>query len=457
MNLKLKQTPTEYDNILRLDNTFSLEGYTNDFSMARIGAWILGLGLVIFLLWAAFAPLDEGVPTEGVVSIETNHKTVQHLTGGIVGELLVKEGQEVHQGDVLLKLDENYVRARYQEIRQRYFGLRAQESRLVAEKIGKPNIIFHEDLLKNRADPFIQQHMINQSQLLQARQNALAGDIASKYESISGQKAMVEGYQGVLESNQSQLSLLQEQLNGIRELVKEGYAPRNQQNDLEQKVAQTYGEIASTKANILRSNKTILELTQQINTRQQIEKKEVDTEMAQVKLQVESDADKFKSLQEELARTTLFAPASGQVAGLQVHTVGGVIQPGQKIMDIVPANEPLIIDAQIQPHLIDKIHVGQDADVRFSTFSNTPQLLVEGKLVTISKDLFTKPATAIDAGGSYYLARISVTPKGVKDLAGRQLQPGMPVQVVIKTGERTLLTYLLHPLTKRIAASMKEE
>ena len=326
MNLKLKQTPTEYDNILRLDNTFSLEGYTNDFSMARIGAWILGLGLVIFLLWAAFAPLDEGVPTEGVVSIETNHKTVQHLTGGIVGELLVKEGQEVHQGDVLLKLDENYVRARYQEIRQRYFGLRAQESRLVAEKIGKPNIIFHEDLLKNRADPFIQQHMINQSQLLQARQNALAGDIASKYESISGQKAMVEGYQGVLESNQSQLSLLQEQLNGIRELVKEGYAPRNQQNDLEQKVAQTYGEIASTKANILRSNKTILELTQQINTRQQIEKKEVDTEMAQVKLQVESDADKFKSLQEELARTTLFAPASGQVAGLQVHTVGGVIQ-----------------------------------------------------------------------------------------------------------------------------------
>ena len=241
------------------------------------------------------------MPTEGVVSIETNHKTVQHLTGGIVGELLVKEGQEVHQGDVLLKLDENYVRARYQEIRQRYFGLRAQESRLVAEKIGKPNIIFHEDLLKNRADPFIQQHMINQSQLLQARQNALAGDIASKYESISGQKAMVEGYQGVLESNQSQLSLLQEQLNGIRELVKEGYAPRNQQNDLEQKVAQTYGEIASTKANILRSNKTILELTQQINTRQQIEKKEVDTEMAQVKLQVESDADKFKSLQEELA------------------------------------------------------------------------------------------------------------------------------------------------------------
>ncbi len=453
MNLNLKKSPP----LEATDKIVHLDHYTNNFSAVRGGAWLLVVGLIGFLIWAAFAPLDEGVPTEGIVSIETNHKAVQHLSGGIVGQLLVKEGQEVQQGDVLLKLDENNVKARYQEIRQRYFGLRAQESRLVAEKRGKPSISFHEHLLKNEADPFIQQHMINQSQLLQARQSALAGDIASKLESISGQRAMVEGYQGVLESHQSQLSLLQEQLNGIRELVKEGFAPRNQQNDLEQKVAHTYGEIASAKANILRSNKAILELTQQINTRQQIEKKEVDTEMAQVKLQVESDAEKYKALQEELARTTLFAPASGQVAGLQIHTVGGVIQPGQKIMDIVPANEPLIIDAQIQPHLIDKIHVGQDADVRFSTFSNTPQLLVEGKLVTISKDLFTKPATALDAGITYYLARISVTPQGLKDLAGRRLQPGMPVQVVIKTGERTLLTYLLHPLTKRIAASMTEE
>jgi protease secretion system membrane fusion protein len=453
MNTKLKQSEL----IESADKVIHLDRYASNYSAARTGLWLLGIGLVGFLIWATFAPLDEGVPTDGVVSIETNHKVVQHLTGGIVGHIMVKEGQEVHKGDVLLKLDENNVKARYQEIRQRYFGLRAQESRLIAEKMGNSNIAFHEDLQKNSADPFIQQHMMNQSQLLQARQSALAGEIASKRESISGQNAMIVGYQGMLESHQVQLSLLQEQLNGIRELVKEGYAPRNQQNDLEQKVAQTYGEIASAKANILRSTKAILELSQQINTRQQMEKKEVDTEMAQVKLQVESDAEKFKSLQEELARTTLLAPASGQVVGLQMHTIGGVIQPGQKIMDIVPANEPLIIDAQIQPHLIDKIHVGQDADVRFSTFSHSPQLLVEGKLVMISKDLLMQVATNNAPASSYYLARISITPKGLRDLNGHQLQPGMPVQVVIKTGERSLLTYLLHPLTKRIAASMTEE
>lgn len=453
MNLNIKQSEmtVEQRNLIRL------EDYSTNFSSSRIGTWALVLGLAGFMIWAGFAPLDEGVPTQGVVSIETNHKTVQHLTGGIVRQLLVSEGQEVRKGDVLLKLDDSNIKARYQEIRQRYFGLRAQESRLIAEKEGSLNITFHDDLIKNSSDPLIQQHMLNQSQLLSARQNALAGEVASKRESISGQNAMISGYQGILESHQAQLALMQEQLNGIRELVKEGYAPRNQQNDLEQKVAQIYGDIANTKANILRSKKTILELSQQIKARQQMEKKEIDTEMAQVKLQVESDGEKFKALQEEFARATVLAPASGQVVGLQMHTVGGVIQPGQKMMDIVPAGEPLIIDAQIQPHLIDKISVGQDADVRFSTFSNTPQLLVEGKVVMVSKDLLTQPASSNQPASSFYSARIAITPKGLQDLKGHQLQPGMPVQVVIKTGERTLLTYLLHPLTKRIAASMKEE
>lgn len=451
MQLTPKQNRSNKDKVIDID-TYAL----ND-SATRKGSWILVVGLLGFVLWASLAPLDEGVPTEGVVSVETNHKVVQHLNGGIVSQLMVKEGQEVHQGDVLLKMDDTSTKARYEEVRQRYLGLRAQESRLQAEKMESSTIQFHEDLLKNQNDPVIQQQMMNQSQLLAARQNALKSDMASKHESILGQKAQIEGFQGFLNSSKTQLILLEEQLKGIRELVKEGYAPRNQQNDLEQKVAAINGDIANNQANIQRANKAILELTQQINARIQNEKKEIDTEMAQVKLQVQADAEKFKSLQEELSRTAIVAPASGQIVGLQVHTVGAVIQPGQKIMDIVPVGEPLIIEAQILPHLIDKIRVGQYADVRFSTFANSPQLLAEGKLVTISKDLLTKPPTAYESGASYYLARISITPNGLKALGGRQLQPGMPTQVVIKTGERTLLTYLMHPLMKRIAVSMKEE
>lgn len=438
-------------------NVHAIEHYAQTHHHTRKGLWILLAGLVGFVAWAVWAPLDEGVPTDGVVSIETNHKVVQHLTGGIVSQLLVREGQEVHQGDLLFKLDDTNTKARYEEIRQRYAGLRAQEGRLQTEKTGAQLIQFHPDLMALKGDPLIQQHMLNQSQLLLARRNALAADNSARRESIAGQQALIEGYQGVLASQQAQLALLQDQLSGIKELTKEGFAPRNQQNDLEQKVAAVHGDIANTKANILRANKAILELNQQINTRIQTEKKETDGDMAQVKLQVESDAQKVKSLQDELARTEIRAPASGQVVGLQVHTIGAVIQPGQKLMDIVPSGEPLIIDAQIQPHLIDKIRVGQAADVRFSTFANSPQLLAEGKLMTISKDLLTKPAGTLDGGTTYYLARVSITPKGVQDLKGRQLQPGMPVQVVIKTGERTLFAYLMHPLSKRIAASMKEE
>lgn len=423
----------------------------------RTGIFILLLGLGGFLLWAAFAPLDEGVPTEGVVNVEGNHKVVQHLTGGIVSELFVVEGQQVKAGDLLFRLDDTAARARFNEVRQRYLGLRAEESRLLAEKSGSGSIAFHEDVLKNRHEPYVQQLMLNQTQLMHARKQLLSADIAAMRESIQGEMALIDGYQGMLASYRAQLDLLEDQLGGVRQLVGEGYAPRNQQNELEQKLAQTQGQLASTEANILNSRTSILELQQRIAARQQTERKEIDTQLAQVRLAVQADAEKYKPLEDELNRIAVTAPASGQVVGLQVHTVGAVIQPGQKLMDIVPADEPLILDARIPPHLIDKIHAGQTADIRFSTFANSPQLQVEGEVRTVSSDLMVEPANGAQPATSYYLARVNVTPGGMETLGHRRMQPGMPVQIVIRTGERSLLTYLMHPLVKRVAASMTEE
>ncbi|MFL9609874.1 HlyD family type I secretion periplasmic adaptor subunit [Methylobacillus sp. Pita2] len=459
MNLPLQHTapdaPAHESKVIPLHEQAS--GHDHEQRTTRLGFIILLLGFGGFLAWAALAPLDEGVPTEGVVTVEGRHKTVQHLNGGIINQLMVHEGQAVQAGDVLFTLDATASKARFDEVRQRYLGLLAQESRLLAEKLGAGSIVFHEELIKQQGDPYVQQLMLNQSQLLRARQQALRADVEAMRESIQGQQALIEGYQGVAGSYQSQLELLTQQLAGIRQLVSEGFAPRNQQNELEQKLAQTYGMIATNDSNILRSRKAILELQQRITAREQTEKKEIDTEMAQVKLAVQADAEKYKPLWDELQRITVTAPVSGQVVGLQVHTVGAVIQPGQKIMDIVPFDEPLILDARIPPHLIDKIHTGQDADVRFSSFSNTPQLLLEGQVKTVSSDLLVDPGTGGQAPSNYYLARINITEDGMKTLGDRRLQPGMPVQVVIRTGERTLLTYLMHPLVKRIAASMKEE
>ena len=330
MNLNMQNNFLKKPELQEVDVAHQLDQYAHNKAPNRLGLLILLLGLAGFLLWAGFAPLDEGVPTEAVVNVANNHKVVQHLSGGIVKTLTVKEGQEVKAGEVLLTLDDAVIKARYEETKQRYMGLRAQESRLIAEKLGAKAIQFHADLMLNQADVDVQKHMINQTQLLQARQNALSAEMMAIEESIQGYKAQIEGDQGVLASYQSQLALLKEQLADIKPLVQEGYAPRNQQNDLAQKVAQSIGQIANTQASIVRSKRAIAELMQRLMVRQQNEKKEVDTEMAQVNLAVLSEAAKFKALAEELSRIALLAPASGQVIGLQVHTIGAVIQPGQK-------------------------------------------------------------------------------------------------------------------------------
>ena len=225
------------------------------------------------------------------------------------------------------------------------------------------------------------------------------------------------------------------------------------QLELERMVAESSAANAELTGNITRARRSMAELRQRVLLRQQEYRKEVETQLADVSREVESDAAKYLALRDELDRIDIKAPVAGQIVGLAVQTVGGVIGPGQKIMDIVPADEPLLLETRVPPHLIDKVHAGLAADVRFTAFSHSPQLVVPGKVISVSGDLITEPQGNV----SYFLARVAITPEGLKELGRHQMQPGMPAEVVIKTGERTLLTYLLHPLTKRMAASMKEE
>ena len=421
----------------------------------RIGLWALKLGFGGFLLWAALAPLDEGVPSPAVVSIDTKRKAVQHLSGGIVKQVLVKEGTLVKEGQPLILLDEAVARANYESVRQRYLGLRAAQGRLLAEQSGASAIELHPDLKTAARDPLIQVQVATQQQLFQSRRAGLRAELEGLEESIRGQQAMLQSYDGVLVNRRSQLASLKEELKHTRELVAEGYAPRNRQLELERSVADVQAGIADLIGNSTRAQRSIGELRQRAIARQQEYRKEVERELTEVVREVQSDAEKFVAVRSDLERTEIRSPASGQVVGLAVQTVGGVVQPGQKLMDVVPADEPLLLEARIAPHLIDKVHAGLPTDVRFSAFAHSPQLVVAGEVPSISGDLLTE-----QQGGalvSYYLARVKVTPEGMKALGPRQLQPGMPAEVVIRTGERSLLTYLLHPLTKRLAASMKEE
>ena len=420
---------------------------------ARIGLWVLGIGFGGFLLWAGLAPLDEGVPAPGMVSIETKRKAVQHLSGGIVKQVFVKEGQFVKSGEPLISLDDATSRANYESIRQHYLTLRAMEGRLLAEQADQTAIVIHPDLSQAGSDPYIRQIIENQTQLLQSRRMSLRADQDAIKESIQGQEASIKGATGVLNARKSQLESIQEELKGLRDLVKEGYAPRNKQLELERMAADAMGAIADQQGNITRGQRNIAEMKMRITQRSLDYRKEVDGQLSDVRREVQADADKFKAASQDLARMVIHAPAEGQVVGLTVQSVGAVAGPGQKLMDIVPQNETLILEAKVSPHQIDNVHAGLEVDVRFSAFAHSPALVVQGKLDSISSDLITEPQTNV----SYYLARVSITPEGMKELGKRQMQAGMQAEVIIKTGERTMLTYLLHPLTKRMAASMKEE
>ena len=420
----------------------------------RIGLWALLIGFGGFLLWAALAPLDEGVPAQGTVAIDTKRKAVQHLSGGIVKEVLVREGQVVKEGEVVIRLDEAVARANFEGVRQRYLGLRAVQGRLLAEQGRMSAVTFHPDLKAAQSDPLILQQMVIQQQLFRARQESLRADLQGIEESIEGSQAQLRAYETVLVSRRSQLALLSEELANTRSMVTEGYAPRNRQLELERMVAESNATIADLLGNMNRTRRAMAELRQRVIVRQQEYRKEVETQLGEVTREVLSDAEKFVAVKADLERLEIKAPVAGQVVGLTVQTVGGVVQPGQKLMDVVPVDQALLLEAHVAPNLIDKVHAGLPVDIRFSSFAHSPQLVVQGTVVSVSGDLLSDPQ---NPQVSYYLARVGVTPEGVKTLGPRQMQPGMPAEVIIKTGERSVLTYLLHPLTKRLAASMKEE
>jgi protease secretion system membrane fusion protein len=219
-------------------------------------------------------------------------------------------------------------------------------------------------------------------------------------------------------------------------------------------VADVQAGMADLIGNSIRTTRAIAETSQRSLSRQSEYRKEVESQLADVSREVQADAEKFTAQKDDLKRIEIRSPAAGQVMGLMVQSVGAVVQPGQKLMDVVPDQQALLLETRIPPHLIDKVHAGLQADIRFNSFAHSPQLVVPGKVLSVSGDLLSDPQNPQMA---YFLARLEVTPEGLKTLGQRQMQPGMPAEVVIKTGERSMLKYLLNPLTKRLAGSMKEE
>lgn len=431
-----------------------LETVTDTRSTIRLGLWILVVGFGMFLAWAIWAPLDEGVVAPSTVSIETRRKTIQHLQGGLVQKVLAHEGQMVKAGDVLAVLDDATTRAGYETIRQAYLSQRATESRLLAELSGATSITLHPDLADSN-EAAAQQHTTVQSQLFASRRAAQQAELGAAEQQIVGLEGAIAGMLQMLESRRAQASLQQRQMSSVKELANDGFAPRNQALQLEQVQAELRASIAELESNIQRGRNGIAETQLRIAQRRQEYLKEITAQLADVRREVQAYQERLVAITADLGRTEIRAPVNGQVVGLTMSSLGGVVTPGQRLMDIVPIGEALLLDARVPPTVIDRVKQGDPAEVRFTAFANAPQLVVHGKVVSLSHDAISEQ-TAMGVI-SYYLGRVEITPEGMKALGNRNLQPGMQAEVLIKTGERSLLTYLLHPLTKRIAAAMTEE
>ena len=419
----------------------------------RIGWIVVLLGVGGFMLWALFAPLDQGVPVSGSVAVATNRKAIQHQSGGTIETILVKEGDVVKAGQPLIKMNEVMAKSAADITRSQYYSARAVEARLTAERDGKASVDFPPELSKIKDDLRVTSAVSLQSQLFSSRRSALQSELGALDENIAGLRAQIRGLEESRESQKQQLKFLKEQLDGVRDLAKEGYIPRNRLLDLERTYAQVNGGLSENVGNIGRAQRQISELSMRRVQRQQEVQKEIRTQLTDVQKEADALGSRLVGQEFELANVLVRAPVDGTVVGMNVFTNGGVVPPGARMMDLVPSDDPLIVEGMVPVNLIDKVHPDLKVDLLFSAFNQNKTPHIPGIVTRVSADKLVDEKT----GAPYYKMSAKVTPEGVKLLKDHQVRPGMPVELFIKTGERTMMNYLLKPILDRATTSMTEE
>ena len=415
-------------------------------------AWIVTGMLTIamafggFGTWAALASLDSAAIAPGVVVVETERKSVQHLEGGLVKDILVRDGDRVEKGDVLIRLEDTHARALYDIVR-------AEESRLVAERDDRNEIAFPRELLARARVPKVGKAVEGQRHLFTARRNALQGQVAILEQSIAQFREEIEGLESQQTAREQQLSILRGELRGLRKLLAQGNVPRNEVLAYERRIAELSGEKGRFMADVARAEQGIGEARLRIAQLRKSVREEVVAKLREVQERIFALEERLVAAEEVLGRTEIRSPSTGIVMGMRAHTTGGVIAPAQEILQVVPVGDRLIIQAHVDPIDIDDVAVGQQANVRLTAFKLRSTPIIVGTLINLSADRLVEE----HSGTPYYLARIEVSKEELAGLGDLALQPGMPVEALIKTGARTALGYMLSPLTENMGLAFREK
>ena len=417
-------------------------------SVAIVGVFLAGL-----IGWAAVAPLDSAAIAQGVVSIDGYRKTVQHLEGGIVDEILVREGAQVSAGQVLIRLDDTTPRASLELLHGRWLVASALEARLTAERDGQEGVRYPEALTGRRDDPKTQQVLEGQDNIFQARREAMRSQVAILDQRATEYSEEIVGIEGQIRSETTQLSLVEEELAGVQMLYDKGLARKPKLLQLQRRAAEIQGSRNLHQAQIARARQSIGETRMRASDLKITRLNQVVEELRKAQAELYDLHERLRAAEDVLARTEIRAPLGGTVVDLRVHSAGGVIASGAPLLDIVPQDQRLVVEAKIDPKDIDVVRDGIDAQVRFTAFNQRHRAPAAARLTSISADLLTDEAS----GQSYYLARVELV---VEDAAAAaelaSLHPGMQAEVMIVTGARSALDYLLEPLLLSLNRAFRE-
>ncbi len=444
----LKAKPRDLDQL-------DIEQFADDRPIRRLGYALIFIVFGFFGTWAYLAPLGSAVLAQGSVTVEGYRKTVQHLEGGIVKALLVRDGDNVKKGQILVELDDTSTRAQLETLRGQLFSALAREARLIAERDGKTSVSYPAELKAASNEPRIQENIRVQDQSFSVRKQSRNGEIAILKEQRQQLLAKIEGIKAQINSRSSLSSSINKELVDFRAMLKEGYIEKQKVTELERRLSESEGDKGDFVASISTAQTQISEISLKILQIEKDFQREVVEELSKVQTELSELHEKTQWLADTVERTTIKAPESGMVLGLTVHTIGAVIPPGGHLLDIVPQQEKLIVEAQISPIDIDRIHIGQKTEIRFSAFKSAKTLKIDGKLITVSADRLTDEQNKT----SFYLGRVEVNKEGLEDLRKNDLVlvPGMPAEVLINTGDRTFIEYLMKPLSNIFARSLIED
>lgn len=419
---------------------------------------IAGYATVFFLFgglgtWAAFANLSSAAIAPGVVAVETNRKAVQHYEGGIVDEILVRENQRVAQGEVLVRLRPTQASANADIFLKQLDAMQALEARLLAERDQLPNISFPQRLLNRRSADGVQQVMGDQVTQLKERRASVDSQIQILQTRIDQTTREIQGLEAQESAVRKQLESLQEEVDRVRPVAEKGFFPFNRLMAMERDVSNMIGRSGQLAADISKAREVISETRLQIVQIRQKFSEDVLQRLQETRVQINDIEEKLRVAQDVLQRIDVRAPQAGVVQNIKVHTQGGVIRAGETIMEIVPVGDTLNVHARVSPLDINYVVAGLEAEVKFPSFRSRNLPLMFGTVKTVGADALFDDATK----QSYYLAIIEVRQDTIPEFYRDRMTPGMPADVLINLGDRTVLDYLTAPLIDGIAKSLREK